>query len=49
MPNTNNSSRMKFDIITIATRKGLEIRHRENGNYAVEVMTLINFMIDEIN
>jgi hypothetical protein len=49
LPNTNNSSRMKFDVMTIANRKGLEIKHRENANYVVEVMTLINFMIDEIN
>ncbi len=40
---------MKFDIITISNRKGLEIRYRQNANYAAEVMSLINFMIDEIN
>jgi hypothetical protein len=40
---------MKFDVIMIASKKGLEIKCRENANYAVDVMSLINFMIDEIN
>jgi hypothetical protein len=35
LPNTNNSSRMKFDVITIASRKGLEIRYRQSANYSV--------------
>ena len=40
---------MKFDVVTIANSKGLEIKYRENGNYAVEIMELINFIIDEVN
>ena len=40
---------MKFDVITIANRKGYELKYRENANYSVEIMKLINFIIEEIN
>ena len=51
LPNINNSERLKFDVITIANKqkKPVRIKFRKNANYAVDVMSLINFMIDEAN
>ena len=30
----NNTARSKFDVITIACKKGFEMRYKEGGNYA---------------
>lgn len=45
----NNNARSKFDVITLASKKGVQIKYKESGNYAPEIMTLINFLIEEVN
>jgi len=30
----NNTARSKFDVITIACKKGFEMKYKEGGNYA---------------
>lgn len=49
LPKMNNTGRIKFDVITLACSKGFVLRYKESGNYAAEIMTLINFIIDEVN
>lgn len=34
LPKMNNSNRIKFDVITQACKKGVELKYKESGNYS---------------
>ncbi len=45
----NNCDRMKFDIIKLACKKGVYLKFKQSRNYATEIMSMINFIIDKVN